>query len=134
MKLKFLFPLFFTFLIIFLFYVTHVFVFKLYPVVMNFTIFTVFFSSIFTKETIIQKFAKMFDGELSDFAKNYTRKLTYVWAVFLFINFSISLATIFMPDKIWMIYNGCISYILVGTFFVIEYIIRVILRKKYDKI
>lgn len=134
MKLKFLFPLFFTFLIIFLFYVTRVFVFKLYPVVMNFTIFTVFFSSIFTKETIIQKFAKMLDGKLSDFAKNYTRKLTYVWAVFLFINFLISLATIFMPDKIWMIYNGCISYILVGTFFVIEYIIRIILRKKYDKI
>ncbi len=134
MKLKFLIPFLFTFLIIFLFYITKVFVFKLYPVVMNFTIFTVFFSSIFTKETIIQKFAKMLDGELSDFAKIYTRRLTYVWAGFLFVNFLISLATIFMPDKIWMIYNGCISYILVGTFFVIEYIIRIILRKKYDKI
>lgn len=84
------------------------------------------------KETVIQKFAKMIDGELSNFAKKYTRNLTYIWCIFLFLNFLISLSTIFMSDKIWMIYNGCVSYIAVGTFFIIEYIIRIIMKKKYE--
>lgn len=133
MKLKFLLPLCFTLFVIALFSYTRIFAFKLYPVCMNFFIFSVFFSSLFAKETVIQKFAKMIDGNLSGFAKVYTRNLTYVWCVFLFVNFLISLGTVFMSDKVWMIYNGCLSYVLVGTFFVVEYIIRIILRKKYDK-
>lgn len=132
MKLKFLLPISFTFLVIFLFWYTRIFAFKFYPVIMNFSIFLVFFSSLFAKETVIQKIAKMMEGELNDFVKKYTRNLTYVWCVFLFTNFLISLATIFMSDKIWMIYNGCISYIAVGTVFIIEYIVRIIMKKKYQ--
>lgn len=132
MKLKFLLPISFTFLVIFLFWYTRIFAFKFYPVIMNFSIFLVFFSSLFAKETVIQKIAKMMEGELNDFVKKYTRNLTYVWCVFLFTNFLISLATIFMSDKIWMIYNGCISYIAVGTVFIVEYIVRIIMKKKYQ--
>lgn len=54
----------------------------------------------------------------------YTRNLTYVWAGFTFLNFLISFATVFASEKIWALYNGFISYFLVGTFFIIEYIVR----------
>ena len=72
-------------------------------------------------------------GELTRFARNYTRKLTYVWCVFLFINLSISIVTVFLPAKIWELYNACISYVALGLMFGVEYIVRIILRAKYDR-
>lgn len=105
---------------------------KWYPVVINFSIFMIFFVSSFAKETVIQKFAKLVEPDIKPKALEYTRKLTYVWALFTFLNFLISLGTIFLSQRTWEIYNGIISYILVGIFFAIEYIIRVRFKKKYD--
>ena len=133
MKLKSIFPILFTFVVIFIFYKTKVTLFKFYPVAVNFAILSVFVGSLFTKETVIQRFAKAIDGELDDFASNYTRKLTYVWCGFLLANFLISLATVFMSDKLWIVYNGCISYMALGTFFAVEYIVRVVLRNRHRK-
>ena len=96
---------------------------------MNFIIFLIFFSSIFTQETVIQKIAKLTDGVLDNDVKIYTRKLTYVWTIFLFINFIISLLTLFLSDKIWIIYNGFISYFLIGLLFITEYLYRVIFKR-----
>lgn len=73
------------------------------------------------------------DGELTDFSRNYTRKLTYVWCVFLFVNLSISIATVFLSERIWEIYNACISYIALGVMFGVEYIVRIIMRARYEK-
>lgn len=105
---------------------------KFYPVVINFMIFSVFFVSSLAKETVIQKFAKLTEPNIKPKALEYTRKLTYVWAGFTFFNFLISFLTVFLSQKIWAIYNGFISYMLVGSFFAIEYIIRVRFKKKYD--
>ena len=86
------------------------------------------------KETVIQKIAKKLEGgTLDDFTRNYTRNLTYVWCVFLFVNLSISVATVFMSDKVWALYNACISYIALGVMFGVEYIVRVILRARHRK-
>lgn len=104
---------------------------KLYPVVVNCFIFLVFFISSFSKETVIQKFAKLTEPNIKPKALEYTRKLTYYWAIFTFFNFLISLWTVFLPQKIWSIYNGIISYILVGSFFAIEYFVRKRFKKKY---
>ncbi len=134
MKLKFLIPIAITLAVILLFHYTKIFAVKLYPVAANLTIFLTFFTSIFSKETVIQKFAKMLEGGvLNDFTSNYTRKLTYVWCIFSLINLIISIVTVFMEEKYWALYNGCISYIAIGAIFAIEYPIRIILRKKYQK-
>ena len=124
-KLKSLFPFIGTICVVLLFHFSKIYVLKFYPVIVN--------SSLFCKETIIQKIAKKMDGELTDFSRNYTRKLTYVWCVFMFINLSISIATVFMPTKIWELYNACISYVALGIMFGVEYIVRIILRAKYDR-
>jgi len=129
-KFKGLIPVLFTLIVIAFFYFTKITALKFYPPTVNFCIFLLFFLSIFSKETIIQKFARMTDGELSPSLVNYTRKLTYVWSIFLFINFSIALATVFLPDKFWILYNGFISYILLGMFFAIEYLIRIFFKRK----
>ena len=107
---------------------------KYYPAFINLLVFFIFFSSTFTDETIIQKFAKMMEGnkELPDIVKDYTRKLTYVWCVFLMFNFLVSFATIFMSAKVWTIYNGFVSYMLTGLLFAVEYIIRIRFKRKHN--
>lgn len=132
-KLKAIIPVLGTVCVVLLFHFSKIYALKFYPVIVNSFIFCVFFSSVFCEETIIQKIAKKMDGELTDFSRNYTRKLTYVWCIFLFVNLSISFATVFMSPKVWELYNACISYIALGVMFGVEYIVRIILRAKYDK-
>lgn len=132
-KLKPLVPFCATICVVLLFHFSKIYALKFYPVIVNSFIFCVFFSSLFCEETIIQKVAKKMDGELTDFSRNYTRKLTYVWCVFLFVNLSISIATVFMSERIWELYNACISYIALGVMFGVEYIVRIIIRAKYER-
>ena len=129
-KVKPFLPVLFTLGIIFLFYIKRFVFLKFYPPICNLTIFIVFFSSLFAKETIIQKFARMCGDKLEKPAWEYTRKITYVWCSFMFINLLISIWTIFLPDEVWMVYNGFISYFLVGLLFGVEYIVRIVLRKR----
>ena len=93
-KLKAIIPVLGTVCVVLLFHFSKIYALKFYPVIVNSFIFCVFFSSVFCEETIIQKIAKKMDGELTDFSRNYTRKLTYVWCIFLFVNLSISFATV----------------------------------------
>ncbi len=131
--LKAVFPIITMFAVIVLFKLTDFPLLKYYPAVVNFGFFAVFFSSVFQKYTVIQKIAMASEGDnIKPWVLNYTRKLTYIWSAFMFINFIIAAATIFMPYKIWAVYNGFISYMLVGGFFVIEYIIRLNFKRKYD--
>ena len=132
-KLKAIIPVLGTVCVVLLFHFSKIYALKFYPVIVNSFIFCVFFSSVFCEETIIQKIAKKMDGELTDFSRNYTRKLTYVWCIFLFVNLSISFATVFMSPKVWELYNACISYIALGVMIGVEYIVRIILRAKYDR-
>lgn len=133
MKFKFVIPLFLTLVVILLFHYTQIFAVKFYPVCANLTVFLIFFTSLFSKETVIQKIAKALEGELDDFTKNYTRKLTFVWCVFCFCNLTLSVITVFLPEKIWAIYNGCISYIAIGTMFAVEYIVRKVLKRSQEE-
>lgn len=132
-KIKAIIPVLGTVCVVLLFHFSKIYALKFYPVIVNSFIFCVFFSSVFCEETIIQKIAKKMDGELTDFSRNYTRKLTYIWCIFLFVNLSISFATVFMSPKVWELYNACISYIALGVMFGVEYIVRIILRAKYDR-
>lgn len=129
-KYGFLFSISFTFFIIGLFYVTGLNALKIYPVIVNFSFFLIFFASLFAQKTVIQKIAELQEGVLNNNVKIYTQNLTYLWCIFLFIQFLISMLTLFLDDKIWMIYNGFVSYILLGSFFAIEYMVRIILKRK----
>lgn len=130
--LRHIFPIFIMLSVITLFHCTKCCLLKYYPVIMNFTFFALFFGSSFMKETAIQKMAKLIYENIKPIEMDYMRKLTYAWAIFTFCNFLISLHTVFLSEKVWAIYNGCISYMLVGTFFIIEFFIRKNFKRKYD--
>ena len=112
---------------------TDIIYFKFYPPIMNFCIFSIFFFSLFQKYTVIQKLALKMEPDITDVTLKYTRNLTYIWAIFTFLNFLVSIYTIFLPKEIWALYNGFISYFLVGFIFIIEYIVRINFKRKYGK-
>lgn len=131
-RFKFAIPVFIMLLVILIFHYTNWIVAKYYPVIVNFVLFCIFFGSTFSEETVIQKMAKLMEPNIKPKALEYTRILTYIWSIFMLANFFISLATVFMSEKVWAIYNGFLSYMLVGVFFIIEYMVRINFKKKYD--
>ena len=131
-RIKAILPVLITVLVIVLFHYTQWLFVKFYPVVVNFSLFMMFFVTSFHKETVIQRFAKIIEPNIKPKALEYTRKLTYIWAGITFLNFLISLATVYMSEKVWALYNGCISYILIGLIFAIEYVVRINFKRKHD--
>ena len=118
---------------------------KLYSVAISATLLCVFGSSLFFKPNIIFRFACLSDKSIkgSSFenqVNGYCRKVTIVWCAFFIINGSISAFTSLhdfgsdvLNDKIWSVYNGGISYILMGLLFTVEFIVRKMVDKKMTK-
>ncbi|MBR1618243.1 hypothetical protein IJ670_08860 [bacterium] len=120
----------FSVFVVILFWCTKISIIKIYPAFVNFLFFCIFFASLFTKETVIQKIAKITTKVLDVKELSYTRNLTYVWCGFLFLNGCISFWTIFLSDEIWIFYNGFLSYVLTGFLFGVEYINRIFFKKR----
>lgn len=103
---------------------------RLYSVVVSATFLFVFGSSLFFPPVIVFRFATLQDKSIIS-SKNerkiydYCKKVTIAWCLFFIINGLISAFTAFFCDaRIWSIYNGGISYVLMGLMFTIEFIIR----------
>jgi len=98
---------------------------RFYPVVVNLIFLYVFATSLYARQSMIEKFARMKDPKLSPEGVVYTRNVTKVWCVFFFINGAIAGYTALYSDiKIWTLYNGMISYVLIGMLFTAEWIYR----------
>lgn len=109
---------------------------KFYPIVVCFSMLFVFAISIFNKPNIIFRFATLQDKSIKGSVnekriEKYCLKVTFVWCGFFIINSIISASTaIFFDEKIWTIYNCCISYVIMGMIFVIEFIVRSFVNKR----
>lgn len=105
---------------------------QLYPVFISFLLAVMFFLSIKYPPTIIERIARKTDSDFTEQAIPYTVKVTYVWFLFFIINGAMAAYTVFFCDiKIWTLYNGIISYCLVGFVFLIEFIVRYFVKKQY---
>lgn len=96
---------------------------KLYPCFMNLGFFILFCSDkalpylksgILNMAKLLKLSLIISDSTLKDIKKH--------WTLFLFINTLISIFTVFSSLKVWTIYNGLISYILIGSLFIVEFI------------
>lgn len=108
--------------------------FTYYPIVVNVLMLGLFFGSLWQKETMVERFARLQHPNLPDYAISYTRTVTKVWCVFFVLNGSISFATSFMSLDIWTLYNGLISYLLAGLLFAIEFVTRLYVKRKNNDI
>ncbi|MFT2091849.1 hypothetical protein [Paraglaciecola sp. 2405UD69-4] len=105
---------------------------KFYPVAMSLMFFAVFGYSLISPPTIIERFARIKNKNLSDYGVSYTRFFTKVWCVFFIINASISSYTAMYSDiEIWTLYNGVISYVLMGVLGASEWLIRQTVKHKH---
>jgi len=85
---------------------------KAYPIVMSLSVSVVFTFSLFYPPTIIERIARLTEPNLPPEGVFYTRQLTVLWALFLFL------------------WNGLISYILMGIFFVGEILVRPLVKAR----
>jgi uncharacterized membrane protein len=103
---------------------------KLYPISINAALLFLFASSLKYPPSVVERIARITTPDLPEEAVVYCVKVTKVWSLFFIINAVISAVTVFMPVKIWVIYNGFISYMVIGAIFVVEYIVRINVREK----
>ena len=96
-----------------------------YPVMVNIVLLTVFISSLFCSQTIVEKIARLRDPSFSEREIPYARKVTLAWSLFFAINGCVAFITVMLEDKFyWSIYNGAISYVLMGLMFAGEFYCR----------
>jgi uncharacterized membrane protein len=98
---------------------------KMIPVFVHISMFTVFYTSLHTEVSIIERFARLDFPEMPPEIVAYTRRVTIVWCVFFAINILICTALALWADNsLWTLYNGGIIYLLLGLMMVSEYLWR----------
>ena len=109
---------------------------KLYPLAVCGTFFFVFAMSLASPPNIIFRFATLQDKSIlgSPFkgrVESYCKKVTLVWCGFFVLNSLAAAWTAFYgSERAWAVYNGGLSYIIMGLIFAVEFFIRKKVNKK----
>jgi len=98
---------------------------KVYPIVLSLTFAAVFGYSLLSPPTIIERIARLRQPDLPVVANSYLRKVTIAWLIFFLANAAISTVTAAIGSmKLWTLYNGLLSYLVMGALFAGEFLIR----------
>ena len=98
---------------------------KAYPVLVSLVIASFFGLSLIYPPSLVEQIARLTEPDLPPGGVIYTRKVTIVWLIFLLANACISAATALFGNLAqWTLWNGLLSYILMGILFMGEWIFR----------
>lgn len=98
---------------------------KLYPVLVNAVLLAVFAYSLVRGPTVVERLARLTQPQLPAAAVAYTRTVTKVWCGFFVVNGAMAVVTTFwMSDAAWALYNGLLSYLLMGALLGGEWLVR----------
>jgi uncharacterized membrane protein len=104
---------------------------KLYPVLVSLIFLGVFGYSLVVPPSVAERIARITDPALSTRAVRYTRRVTQVWCGFFVINGAIAGATaLFASERVWFLYTGVVSYVLMGALFCGEYLWRMRFKRQ----
>ena len=109
---------------------------EFYPVLVSLSLLAFFGISLWKKPSFAFRMACLGDRRVATsperaFVERYCDRVTLAWCGFFVFNAAVATFTVFVGDsKIWSLYNGLISYILIGLFFAIEWMIRKMMQKK----
>ena len=96
-----------------------------YPVAVNLVMLALFGGSLWSAAPIVERLARLRDPNLPEAGVRYTRRVTQVWCFFFIINGSIALLTALYGDmSLWTVWNGIISYLLMGMLMAGEWLVR----------
>lgn len=97
----------------------------IYPSLVSLSVAVYFIYTLISPPSAIEQIARVIQGDLDEKGIQYTRKVTLIWVLFCVLNAAISYLTVLSNNKnIWFLYNGVISYILMGMLFAGEYLYR----------
>ncbi|WP_439287447.1 hypothetical protein [Lonepinella sp. BR2357] len=105
--------------------------FYFYPIGVNLLMLALFGGSLWQKQTLVERLARLREPALPEFAVRYTRVVTQLWCGLFILNIVLlSLFLAMQQYQLWAWYSGVIAYVLMGGLMVGEYGIRQILMKK----
>ena len=104
-----------------------------YPVFVSLLFFAAFFHSLRHPPSLVEKLARLQEPDLPPAGVRYTYRVTIAWCVFFLVNGAIAAATVWHGDTLlWSLYNGCISYVLMGILMATEMLIRARVKKTFQ--
>ncbi|HHQ4653453.1 TPA: hypothetical protein ACSPZZ_002701 [Aeromonas hydrophila] len=102
-----------------------------YPLAVSLALLCLFGWSLTRPMSLVERLARLQDPALPPAAIGYTRRVTQVWCGFFVINGALATFTIWHGDlALWSLYNGLISYALMGGLMGAEYLVRRRLLKR----
>jgi len=97
---------------------------KFYPVLMSGSFLLIFGYSLWRPPSVVQVIASLHET-LDEKGIIYTRNVTKIWCVFFLLNMMTATWTIYQANpKIWLIYNGFLSYVVMGLLMAGEWLVR----------
>jgi uncharacterized membrane protein len=98
---------------------------KAVPVLVSGGLLTVFGLSLRGPCSLVERFARRQDPELTPAKVRYCRQVTVVWCWFFVLNIAITLGlAVAAPLSWWTLYTGVVAYVLIGGLFTAEYVVR----------
>lgn len=103
----------------------------LYPVIISLSIAFSFMYTLCKPPYMIETFMRLRKENLTQDEVSYAKNLTITWVIFSILNAGVSLWSLSISMKFWMLYNGLIAYILMGILF-LSGLAYPYIKKKYD--
>jgi uncharacterized membrane protein len=98
---------------------------RLYPVAVNLGLLLLFGLSLRHPPSMVERFARLRQADLPLVAVRYTRRVTQVWCAFFVVNGLLATYTaVWTSRETWALYNGLIAYLLMGSLFAGEWLLR----------
>lgn len=107
---------------------------KAYPVLINLGLFVLFALSLVFPPTLPERAMRLAGREVPEAAHNYLRWVTIAWCGFFIVNGLVAAWTaLYASIAWWALYNGFISYVLIGVFFAGEYLLRMRVKRQHAR-
>jgi uncharacterized membrane protein len=95
-----------------------------YPVLVNLGLCALFAMSLRSGEPLLLRLARARNMEINEHALPYLRRLTAIWAAFFALNAAVAFVTVHLSIGVWAVYNGFVSYVIIGLLLVGEVLFR----------
>ena len=98
---------------------------RLYPAGISLALLALFALSLRTPPSLVERMARLSHPDLPEDAVRYCRHVTEVWCGFFALNAAISIwSAVAASREVWALYNGFIVYLVMGSLFGGEWLLR----------
>jgi uncharacterized membrane protein len=95
-----------------------------YPAMVNFSLLIIFTNSLRSEESLLLRAVRARGFTISEYTPRYLYRLTLLWAMFFLLNGVVSVWTSTVSLEAWTLYNGLISYFIIGILIGAELLFR----------